>query len=322
MARKDLYSILGVSRNASEEDLKKAYRKLALKYHPDKNPGDRVAEEKFKEVSEAYEVLRDPKKRQAYEQFGTTNPFGTTPGANPFEGFNDFGGFTRGPGADPFQDAFSDVFSDMFTGGRRRGGPRAQKGADLKYSLQISFEEAATGCEKTISFVRKKGTKDETAKLSISIPAGVKPGQRLKLRSEGDYPEGSTSPGDLYVIVSLHEHILFRRRDNDVHLELPISITDAILGTTLEVPTITGKASLVIPPSTHPGQVFRLKGKGFPDVAGQGSGDMLVRVIIDVPQDLDEEEKKIFQKLSSLNERTPLVNEFREKFRRLMRGRS
>jgi molecular chaperone DnaJ len=331
VAKKDLYAVLGVPRSAGEEEIKKAYRKLAMKYHPDKNPGDKVAEDKFKEASEAYDVLRDPKRRQMYDQFGHAgpNPFGGAggPGAgpNPFEGFNEFGGGFGGARMDQegFQDVFSDFFGDIFSGGPKgRRGPRPQKGADLRYSLQITLEEAASGCEKTITFVRHRGNKEDTAKLSITVPAGVKAGQRLKLRNEGDYPEGATGPGDLYVIVNFQEHPLFRRKDNDAMMDLPISFIDAIAGASVEIPTLVGKANLNIPPGTHPGQIFRLKGKGFPEVGGYGSGDMLVKIVVDIPQDLTEEERRLIQKLGSMGDRTPLVNEFKEKMRKLLRSRS
>ncbi len=330
MGKKDLYSVLDVPRASSDEDIKKAYRKLAMKYHPDKNPNDKVAEDRFKEISEAYDVLRDPKRRQMYDQFGTTsgqNPFGTGPGQ--FEGFGNFGAGFGGANArmdpDGFQDVFSDFFGDIFSGqqkgGRRGGSSRPQKGADLRYSLQITLEEASTGTEKTITFVRHRGSKEDTAKISITVPAGVKAGQRLKLRNEGDSPDGATGPGDLYVIVNFQEHALFRRKENDLLMDLPISFVDAIVGSSVEIPTLTGKANLNIPPGTHPGQIFRLKGKGFPEVGGYGAGDMLIRVVVDVPQDMSEEERRQIQKLGSMGERTPLVSEFKDKMRKLIRGR-
>lgn len=325
MAKKDLYAVLGVTRTASDDELKKAYRKLAMKFHPDKNPGDKSAEDRFKEATEAYEVLKDPKRRQMYDQYGHSGPQGGWPGGNPFEGYR--GGFSQGfdpqAGPESFQDVFSDFFGDVFSSGQKgRRGPRNAKGADLRYSLQVSLEDAASGCEKVISFVRQRGSKEDTARLSITVPAGVKGGQRLKLKGEGDHPDGASAPGDLYVIVNFIEHALFRRKENDVLLDLPISFVDAILGSSVEIPTLTGKATLTIPPGTHPGQTFRLKGKGFAEVGGYGSGDMLIRVMVDVPKDISEDERKVVQKLAHLTEKAPLVSEFKEKFRKLMRSRS
>lgn len=335
MSQRDFYSVLGVHRNASVEEIKKAYRKLAMKYHPDKNPGDKAAEEKFKEASEAYETLRDPKKKQMYDQFGHAATGAGAAGGNPFEGFSGFGGFGANPGGDnvgpeSFQDIFSDFFGDMFQGGA--GGPagtgqrprprsRPSKGADLRYSLSISLEEAFTGTEKVISFIRKKGTKEEAAKLSINVPAGVKAGQRLKLRGEGDTGPGGSSPGDLFVIIGFQEHSFFRRRDKDVLLELPVSFVDAIVGTKMEIPTLSGKATLNVPPGTQPNQVFRLKSKGFPDIGGYGSGDMLVKVVIDVPKKLTEDQLEVIQKLKSSIGPSPMVSEFQRKMTDLVRAR-
>lgn len=325
MSRKDFYSVLGVHRTASEDDIKKAYRKLAMKYHPDKNPGDKAAEDTFKEISEAYEVLRDPKKKQMYDQFGHTGAHAGA-GPNPFDGFGGFGGFSGSAGPESFQDIFGDFFSDMFTGGaagRAQGGPRAgaAKGADLRYSLSISLEEAATGCEKVITFIRKKGLKEETAKLSITVPSGVKAGQRLKLRGEGDSLGPGSRSGDLYVIINFLPHPLFRRRDNDLLLELPINFVDAVVGTTAEVPTLTGKATLNIPAGTQPAQVFRLKGKGFPDTTGYGAGDMLVKVVIDIPKNLTPEQIRLIKTLNEQVLSSPMVDEYKEKMNQLLKAR-
>jgi len=342
VAKRDFYSVLGVNRQVSAEDLKKAFRKLAMKLHPDKNPGDKAAEEKFKEVNEAYDVLSDPKKRQMYDQFGHAGPqmgTGGTGGPNPFGGGGPFqGGFAGGfggfdprqsgaSGAEGFQDVFGDLFGDFFnaesSGGRRRGfrQQQAERGADLRYTLTVTLEEAATGCEKRISFVRQRGGREDTAKLSITVPAGVKAGQRLKLRGEGDGPGGNAKPGDLYVIVNFQEHLLFKRKDNDVLLELPISFVDALLGTSVEVPTLTGKASLNIPAGTHPGQIFRLKGKGFPDIGGYAPGDMLVKIIVDVPNGLSADEKQAVEKLRKVSTDSPMVHDYREKMKRLLQSR-
>ena len=302
--KRDYYDVLGVARTATPDEMKKAFRKLAMQLHPDKNPGDKKAEEKFKEINEAYETLSDPQKRQMFDQFGHAGAqAGFRPGAGgPFGGAGGFGGFGGGAAGGPgggfggfggpgsgggsqenMQDIFGDIFSDFFSG-RTRGaggpggpgagpGPGARpqsrgRGADLRYTLNISFEEAAAGTEKTISFIRQRNSKEETARLQVTVPSGVKPGQRLKLRGEGDASANGGGTGDLYVIVNIQEHALFRRVENDIHMDLPLGFAEAISGTSVEIPTLTGKASLKIPPGTHSGQLFRLKGKGFAPVAG------------------------------------------------------
>lgn len=319
MAKKDFYSVLGVSRNATEDEIKKAYRKLAMQFHPDKNPGDKKAEDKFKEITEAYEVLSDPQKRESYNQFGHAGPQAGFGGENPFGG-----GFRGGQNQEAFQDIFGDVFSDFF-GGRAAGGgfksKRQTKGADLRYTLTVSFEEAALGCEKVISFVRQKGSKEETAKLSVNVPAGVRPQQRLKLSSEGDMGPGQSLPGDLYVVINIQDHALFKREENDVTLSLPVSFPDAILGTEVEVPTLTGKALIKIPPGTHSGQTFRLKGKGFPALGGFSAGDMLVTVLVDVPERVSARQKELVQEFAKGQDDTPLVRQYKEKVNQLMRTR-
>jgi DnaJ-class molecular chaperone len=338
VAKRDYYSVLGVSRQASADDLKKAFRKLAMKYHPDKNPNSKSAEDSFKEVNEAYDVLSDPKKRQMYDQFGHTGA--QQGGPNPFRGggFENFGGFggaggfdSRNAGPEQFQDMFGDFFGEFFGGQQQPGGPGTghrrgfrgqERGADLRYTLTITLEEAATGTEKRISFVRQRGGREDTAKLSITVPAGVKSGQRLKLRGEGDSPGGNAKPGDLYVIIGFQDHILFKRKDNDVLMELPVSFVDALLSTTVEVPTLTGKASLNIPAGTHPGQIFRLKGKGFPDIGGYAPGDMLVKVIIDVPNTVSEDDRQALEKLRKSASASPQVADFKDKMKRLLQSRS
>lgn len=351
MAKRDYYEVLGVQRNASTDELKKAFRKLAMQFHPDKNPGDKKAEEKFKEVNEAYETLSEPEKRRAYDQFGHAGAQGFRPGAGgpygaggPFGGFGGgagaggaaggFGGFggQGGPNAENMQDIFGDIFSDFFSG-RTRGGPGAGpgggggrtqargRGADLRYTLGISFEEAATGTEKTISFIRQRNGKEETARLQVTVPAGVKPGQRLKLRGEGDASPSGGATGDLYVIINIQDHSLFKRVDNDVHMDLPLNFVDAIMGTTVEIPTLTGKASLKIPAGTPSGQLFRLKGKGFASVNGPGAGDMLVRIVIDVPKELTDDQKDLLKKFSASLKPSPLVKAYQEKVDRIMKAK-
>jgi molecular chaperone DnaJ len=330
LAKKDFYSVLGVARTASGDEIKKAYRKLAMKLHPDKNPGDKKSEEKFKEATEAYEILSDQKKREMYDQFGFAGG-GGGPGAGPggFGGAGGgFGGFQQGFGGgasdDQFHDIFGEMFGDVFGG---RGGPggfrqaRRQKGADLRYTLNVSFEESALGAEKTISFIRHRGNREESTRLAVKVPAGVKQGQRLKLAGEGDGAPQAGAPGDLYVIINIQEHPLFKRQDDDVLLETPISFIDALLGTEIEIPTLTGRVALKIPAGTHTGQSFRLKGKGFPKSGGFGSGDMLIRVLIDTPSHLSHKQKELVQELAKTAEETPQVKEFKEKMAHLLRGR-
>lgn len=329
MAKKDFYQLLGVSRTATPEEIKKSYRKLAMQYHPDKNPNNKKAEEKFKEITEAYEVLSDEQKRQNYDNFGHAGAQGS-----PFGGAGGFGGFGQGAGragaSADFNDIFGDVFGDIFNQGKRGGGPNPfggagrtrgpARGSDLKYTLSITLEEAAVGCEKLISFARQMGSKEENARLSVTIPAGVKEGQRLKLSSEGDKPSSGPA-GDLYVIIEMQEHSLFRRDESDVVLDLPVSYTDAILGKTVEIPTLFGKAEIKIPAGTHSGQNFRLKSKGFPRIGATGSGDMLVRVIVDTPAKTNSRQRELLEELQRYNEETPLVKSFQEKLQSLIRTR-
>ncbi len=329
MSKKDFYQTLGVTKSSTADEIKKAYRKLAMQYHPDKNQGNKKAEEKFKELSEAYEVLSDTEKRKNYDMFGHAgingNPFGAGGGqqqqGNPFgRGGNPFGS------AD-INDLFGDIFGEAFGAGAGRSRTQQQhrprqssKGADLRYTLTITFEEASAGCEKVISFVRQVGSREEAAKLSVTVPAGVKEGQRLKLTEEGDKPSSGVA-GDLYVIINLQEHLLFKREEADVMLDLPVKYTEAILGTEVEIPTLTGKAQIKIPAGTYSGQVLRLKGKGFPRIGGIGNGDMLVRLLVDTPLKTNSRQKELLEELNRYAEETPLVKTYKEKLESLLRSR-
>ena len=335
MSKKDFYQLLGVTKNSSPDEIKKAYRKLAMQFHPDKNQGNKKAEEKFKEISEAYETLSDPEKKKNYDIYGHAgangHPFGGGgSGGNPFgrsagsAGAGGFGGF----GQADINDLFGDIFGEAFGGGGTRSSARGQqrsrqtnnKGADLRYTLNITLEEVASGAEKVISFIRQVGSKEDAAKLSVTVPAGVKEGQRLKLTEEGDKPSSGPA-GDLYVIISLQEHLLFKREEHDAILDLPVKYTEAILGAEMEIPTLSGKAQIKIPPGTSSGQVLRLKGKGFPRIGGIGTGDMLVRLTVDTPNKINSRQREILEELNKYSEETPLVKNYKEKFDSLMRSR-
>ena len=330
--KKDYYEVLGVNRNASDSDIKKAYRKLAIKYHPDKNPGNKNAEDRFKEVSEAYEVLRDSQKRRMYDQFGHVGAHAGGGGAGGVQG-TPFGGFDfsdiKQQGFEGFgqhtnpQDLVNEIFGDIFSGGfgRKRAGAENQRGADLRYTVSLTFEESARGCEKTINFIRKRQLKDDHARISVTIPPGVKEGQRLKLRGEGDTPPIGGEPGDLYVVINLQKHPLFGREGQNILMEMPISFVDAIIGTTVEIPTLSGKAKLNIQPGTNSGKILRLKGKGFPKVGGAEAGDMLIKIIVDIPVNLNKEQLKMIEQLSTVAKSSPLVKEFNSKVDNILKAR-
>lgn len=339
MNPRDYYSVLGVARGASAEEIKKAYRKLALKYHPDKNPGNAKAEESFKEATEAYEVLSDPKKRDLYNQFGFAGvhagaqasggpggPFGAGGFGGGFGGGSSQGDFAGGP---DFQSIFGDVFGDLFgnrgSGGFQKRTARPSKGADLRYSLSLSLEEAAEGGERVIRFLRQRQGREEQARLAVRVPPGVRHGQKLKLGGEGDLPakagNAQAIAGDLYVLIQLEDHPLFKREEDDVILELPLAFSDAILGGNVEVPTLGKPVQLKIPPGTFSGQIFRMKGKGFAHTGGSGHGDMLVRILVDTPTELSHQKKEALRLWTQELGETPRVKAFREKVANVMRSR-
>ena len=374
--KRDYYQILEVDKNASAEDIKRSYRKLAVKYHPDKNPGDSSAEEKFKELGEAYDVLSEPEKKAAYDRYGHA-AFAQGGGArgagghDPFDIFKDvFGG--GGGGGD-------NIFEQFFGGGgsSRRSEDR-NRGEDRRYDMTISLEEAAHGCEKEVEFnksercggcdgsggepgskvvlcrdcggrgqvlrargffqvaqncVRCRGTGQiidkpckrcsgegravAPSRIKLRIPAGIEDGSRLRSTGQGEAGVRGGPPGDLYVVIQVKEHAVFERDGSNLFCELPIPFTTAALGGEVMVPTLEGKAQIKVSPGTQSGTVFKLRGKGMPEFNTSVHGDLLVRVIVEVPMRLDAEQKnKLIEFAASMGEdNSPMHKSFLEKAR-------
>lgn len=381
MAKPDCYETLGISKNVSEEEIKKAYRKMALKYHPDRNQGDKSSEEKFKLVSEAYEILSDPEKRAAYDRFGHAafgagnRGFGGGGLHDPFDVFQQFFGGSGG--------GMGGIFEEFFGGGgARRDG--AQSGNDLRYDMQITFEEAAFGCEKEIPirrnetcdscdgtgaqpgsshahcpqckgrgqiatqhgiFIRTQtcprchgvgqviekpckscqgtGLAEKIAAVKIRVPGGVENGMRLRSSGNGESGMRSGPPGDLYVVLHVKEHEIFKRDGEDLYCEAPISYSTAALGGELEVPTLNGTAHVKIPQGTQSGTLFRLKGKGVKSLDGHGYGDLHVRAIVEVPTHLNSEQRKKLEDFArSCNEDVfPMRKSFLDSVKRILQGK-
>lgn len=302
---KDYYKILGVPRGASTGEIKKAYRRLAKQYHPDVNKGDKDAEERFKEISEAYNVLSDSEQRKKYDMFGTADFGGVPPG---FEGFRwqrpdgrgfDFGGADMGD--------LGELFRELFEmGGIRRGayrqawtrqGPReaAVSGQDTYADVDVKFDEAMGGAERKISI--KRG--DKVERLTVRIPAGVDNGSKVRIAGKGQPGFGGGKSGDLYLRIHVEPHPDFWREDADVYTEVPITIYDAVLGASVDVPTVTGNARMKIPAGTSGGQKFRIAGKGAPYVEQRGKrGDQYVIVKIVPPHRLKGDARKLFEELA------------------------
>ena len=346
---KDYYQTLGVDRKASEDDLKKAFRKLAMQYHPDRNKDDPTAEAKFKEVNEAYDVLKDPQKRAAYDQYGA-------------EGVSGMGGMGSGGGfAGGFGGAFSDIFEDMFGDMMNRGGSRTgpQRGPDMQYTMEITLEEAYKGVETTIKVPTNEscdkcngsgaepGTSEEQCPacngqgrmrmqqgfftiertcptcngagkiirdpckkcagqgrvkkekaLKVKIPAGIESGRRIRLAGEGEAGFRGGPPGDLYVLLSVKAHKLFKRDGANLHCRVPIPMTTAALGGEIEVPIVSGSRTKVkIPEGTQTGQQLRLKGKGMPILRSEAVGDMFIEVQVETPMNLNRKQQDLLKEL-------------------------
>ncbi len=284
----DLYALLGVSRDASEDDIRKAYRKLARKHHPDLNPNDAGAEERFKKISAAYEVLSKPEKRALYDELGAdAEKIGYDPErAEEYRRWRRQAEAAAGFGGEPFVGGFGgvgeegyveleDLFGDLFArGGRRARGPRP--GRDVEATLRIGFLDAARGATTTVEVPRRQPDGQvETSRLSLTIPAGVHEGQRLRLAGQGEPGRAGGPAGDLYVRIEIEEHPIFRREGADVEITVPITIAEALRGANVEVPTLTGTVRLKVPPGAQNGQRMRLRGKGI-HPAGGAAGDLYV----------------------------------------------
>ncbi len=301
MGGKDYYKILGVSKNASQEEIKKAYRKLALKYHPDRNKGNKEAEERFKDINEAYAVLSDPEKRKQYDMLGAEGFQNRFSQQDIFRGF-DFEGIFRDFGfgfGGKVRDIFGEIFGDLggasyhFTGSpfEEAGfySSRGIRGRDFVYELPVTLEEIAKGAKKTVSY-NADGVQET---ISISIPAGVRDGQKLRIRGKGGHGPYGGPRGDLYVQIRLLEHPTFRREGQDLFYRQRIRFSDAVLGTEVEVPTIYGKRlKLKVPAGTQSNSKLRIKGYGLPKPGRQGKGDQYVEIVIDVPKSLTKKQKE------------------------------
>ena len=301
MAVKDYYNILSVTKSASDEEIKRAYRKLAMKYHPDRNPNKKEAEERFKEINEAYAVLSDKEKRKQYDTFGAEGFQQRFSQEDIFRGFdfdeilsNLFGG--RGRRESKFGGRGGFDFGDFFgrQGGYQDPGRMSQRGEDVIYELAISLEEAASGGEKRISY-RKNGRIEE---VSVKIPRGIRSGKKLRLAGKGMEGRNGGPPGDLYLQISVREHPFFSREGDDLIVEREISFSEAVLGTTVEVPTLEGMKKVKIPPGTQSHTKMRLKGVGMPRFQGDGKGDEYVKVIVKVPKKVSEKNRGLIQELA------------------------
>jgi curved DNA-binding protein len=311
MDYKDYYKVLGVGKKATEADIKKAYRKLAQQYHPDKNRDNRVAPEKFKEINEAYEVLGDKDKRQKYDQLGSNyqqwqqrggaggfdwSPYmrqgGTQRAGGTRVEFDDMNGIF-GEGAD-VSDFFQSIFGQQGAG-QTRGQPRARRGRDVEQTVSVTLEEAYHGVKRAMQRNGKK--------LEANIPPGVQNGSRVRLAGAGQ-PGSNGAGGDLYLVIEVKPHALFERQGDDLYAELPVDLYILLLGGEARVPTLKGKEILLtIPPESKNGKQFRLSGQGMPRVHDPGQkGDLYVRIKVDLPQELSEKEKSLFRELARLRQ--------------------
>jgi len=383
--KRDYYEILGLNKSASVDEIKKTYRTLALKFHPDRVPADqkKEAEEKFKEISEAYAVLSDAEKRKMYDQYGHAGIDQRYAQEDIFRGADFSSIFGNMNGGSMFEDIFSDLGFDIFGGGRGGGGrsggsAKGRRGRDLEITVNITLEEAAAGLEKTITVPRyeicatcagsgaKPGTKKatcqqchgsgrvivssgffqlaqtcpkchgqgefiqtpcpdcrgearvrKTSNIKVKIPPGVDTGNNLRVRGEGE--AGTGGRGDLYVIIDISPHKVFERHDNDILTQISVSVTKAILGGDVQVPTLNGHVEMKIPAGTQSGRIFRLKEKGIPDFHGRGIGDELVKVNVEIPTRMSVEQRRLIEEFARLSSEAGSKDSFTDKIKKTFR---
>ena len=295
MATTDYYKALGVDKSASPEDIKKAFRKLAGKYHPDRNPNDKGAEDKFKDINEAYAVLSDPKKKDEYDTYGSSGFHKQYSQEDIFRGF-DFSYAYKDMGAGGSEDIFSRLFGGGFGRGGARGGFRGgpQRGGDLEMEVEIGFRDAAQGAEKQIAF-RRSGQREE---LKIKIPAGVDNGSKIRITGKGGQGEGGGPDGDLFLIMRVLPDQLFTRDGGDMFVDRTIPFSSACLGTSLDVPTLESDKRIKVPAGIQPGTKIRLKGCGVKPLGSNAKGDLYVRISVHVPETLNAEQQKLVEELA------------------------
>lgn len=277
MAKRDCYEVLGVSRNASEKEIKKAYKKLAMKYHPDRNPDNPIAEDKFREVKSSYEILSDSETRQEYDDFGHQAFDENRRSAH--SGSHQSGG------------NFNDVFGDMF-GHQQTRQARPEKGSDLLVRVQLSLEEAINGCQQDIKLPNNPQL------LNVTIPAGIAEGQRVRIANKGNPGTLGAARGDLLVEVALLEHDVFKRKGNDLYCLVDLSFPTAALGGTIKIPTFSGFINIKIPQGTQTGRKFRIKGKGVPSMTSGKTGDLIYEILINTPTTLTEKQQSLLTQLA------------------------
>ncbi|MBM3707492.1 MAG: J domain-containing protein [Actinobacteria bacterium] len=337
MEYKDYYKILGVGKNAAQDEIKKAYRKLARQYHPDANPGNKEAEEKFKEIGEAYEVLKDPDKRSRYDQLGANwKQFSRAGAGQGWQGWpgagqqtytydfsgGDFGFSDIGSGFSDFFEMFfgrgsNDRFSSFFgntgstaTGARSQskqdrrtfwGAGASQKGQDWQYELNITLREAYSGTQRVISLQKDKKVRT----VNVKVPKGVKEGSKIRVKGEGAQGTRGGLHGDLYLIVHIMPHNFFTIKDSDLYCEVPVTIKEAVMGAKIDIPTFQGAVSMTLPPNTQSGKTLRLKGKGMPKIKSTEHGDLYVKIKVVIPTNLTNDQRKQFEQFAKVYNENP-----------------